>query len=1645
MIPWTLPSTVGRSVGILGAGVLGRRIGACWASAGYKVHIRDIDGQQTAGALEYIKNELWRYKPTINPRAVDVHGFKDSKSAFEDSWLVIECVPEKIHFKADAFAELQRVTSPDAILASNSSSYKSREMTTKVSPETARRMLNTHYIVPPAIRSVELMTSGSTYDEIFPFLQEHFCASGMVPVICHRESTGFIINRVWAAIKRECLMVLNEGVASPEELDSVWTEMFIKGKTPPCALMDSVGLDTVSMIEQHYIDERGLHDRGVLPYLQRYIDEGKLGAKSGKGGLYPPGHTTKTASEKQDTHDNLHAPALYFLDLGLSNDPYQVLTKGRILMGSADGRSPLRTIVDHQPMPDGIALCPSAGKIFWTNMGVPSENDGSLMSCNLDGSDIKVIIPPGVIHTPKQIAVDQDCERLYFSDREGMRVFRCNVDGSNLETLIQSGDWTKGIKDQTLWCVGITVAPREGKFYWTQKGPSKGCQGRIFRASINMPPGQTASTRTDIECLFSDLPEPIDLEMDEDGRALYWSDRGELPKGNSLNRAELNSDGSYGNHRILARNLHEAIGLAIDKTSRHIYATDLGGSVYRFNMDGGDRKRFYEDQGSFSGIAFFAIEVAGEAAPLSLFELGKALEAAATSNNHAQRQSAGQQLQSWETHPDYYPSLQSVFLDKSLPSSIRFLAIILLKNGIDKYWRHTARHAVPPAQRQLIRSRLLQGSVDEEDNAFSLHNALVIAKIVRIDYPNDWPDVLPTIISVTRSAKTSNPVHLSGALQVMLRVVKELGSARLRRSQTALQAVTPELVQLLGEIYTEKTAYWQEFLMKGRGDEDDADYAMKNSLAALKILRRLVTVGYEQPHKDPMVLGFWSLSQSQFDQFLNGVSHNSWIPVPYQDLVGKHLIQFTKLHIEMCEMRPASFPALPNSVPLVRAYWNLVREFSDVFEKSGGIRQTSDETPGGNAKHEGPLSEKLALKGLLLLRSCVATAYRPVQTFKYRSPETKDQEKDAIQIIKTDLLTRDLLLDIVQVTISRLFIFRKSDLEAWEENPEDWESQERSQGQAFEWAVRPCAERLLVDLLTHYKELGQPLLTYCELSTKIEMDIVTKEAAYCALGCAAAVIYEAFDFDRFLNTTLVKDAQIKEPMAKLLRRRIPILIGQWISIKVPGSSRPIVYEIVRHLLNPDDEYNDEVVRITTARELKAIAEDFEFVGEDFLPFAADIFNRLINLLNEVESDDTKLTILETIRTLVSQMGTQITPFGDAIMTTLPKLWDSSQTEEYMTKQSVLSIMAALVESMRTDSRRYQGAIIPLLREAMIPESALHLHLIEESVYLWKAILVQSIPPVDPNLVEMVEMALPLLEYDSEVAHQCLEIVKAYITLAPREILSDGLRRLTLTALAKTLDSRSREQSRLGAKSIESLLCAAEEIGGVEGISVVVQDMLEISLLRTILEGLHSAWEATQTTGPNRKASKINTVKETDYFALLARIALADPSVFATMLAGFGIETVWPWLSTQWFSNFDSMADIERQKLSCLALTRLCELPNPMQDLVLSRLQDLLSMWTSVVTELASDEPDSVPGHDSLVWRPYEGTEWETPVDVRERELSLKDPVHTVTTYEFVKLRLQDLVQRVGGEEAFGQTWASNVDKEVLEGFQRLSQPRRMDG
>ena len=284
------------------------------------------------------------------------------------------------------------------------------------------------------------------------------------------------------------------------------------------------------------------------------------------------------------------------------------LSGGRVFTVNPDG-SDKRVIVTDCHWPDGVVVDVEAGHIYWTNMGVPSRNDGSIERADLDGRNRTTIVPEGQTFTPKQLHLDKKNRKLYWSDREGMRVMRSNLDGSKLETLVDSsqGDARPG-RDARKWCVGIAVDADRGQIYWTQKGPDDAEQGRIFRAGIEIPKGENAANRSDITVLFDGLPEPIDLELDLGNRLMYWTDRGDPPRGNTVNRASMDADfKKRPTPEILLTHLMEGIGIALDLKGNRMFLTDLAGTVYTARLDGSEKKPVLVVQGNITGIAYAEI------------------------------------------------------------------------------------------------------------------------------------------------------------------------------------------------------------------------------------------------------------------------------------------------------------------------------------------------------------------------------------------------------------------------------------------------------------------------------------------------------------------------------------------------------------------------------------------------------------------------------------------------------------------------------------------------------------------------------------------------------------------------------------------------------------------------------------------------------------------------------------------------------------------------------------------------------------------------------------------------------------------------------------------------------------------------------
>jgi hypothetical protein len=235
--------------------------------------------------------------------------------------------------------------------------------------------------------------------------------------------------------------------------------------------------------------------------------------------------------------------------------------------------------------PDGV-VC-DGRTIFWTTMGertslrpsgeaVYANVDGGVHAIDINGLNRRDIVVPGGTTTGKQLALDSR-GNLYWGNREGFSLATARKDGSGLRDLVRR-DGSGAERD---WIVGLALDEANGHIYWTQKGSFAGGDGKIFRAGLEIPEGETAENRSDIELLWDNLPAPIDLELIDD--RLLWTDRGSgsHPGGNSLNRAVAPPAGQRGEApEILADGFEEAIGLTVDKQARVAYVADLSGKIW---------------------------------------------------------------------------------------------------------------------------------------------------------------------------------------------------------------------------------------------------------------------------------------------------------------------------------------------------------------------------------------------------------------------------------------------------------------------------------------------------------------------------------------------------------------------------------------------------------------------------------------------------------------------------------------------------------------------------------------------------------------------------------------------------------------------------------------------------------------------------------------------------------------------------------------------------------------------------------------------------------------------------------------------------------------------------------------------------------
>lgn len=311
-----------------------------------------------------------------------------------------------------------------------------------------------------------------------------------------------------------------------------------------------------------------------------------------------------SAASVQDVAVNVNGAnsRLYFLDM----------RGARILTTKTDGTDLKVVSSGHHNAVDGIAVDKPAGYIYFSNMGsaLGIGATGSIQRMSLDGSGLTTLVGGGKTHTPKQlILVDMGAgqKKLYWGDREGMKVMRANIDGTQLETVVD----TKNAACEDTACkmvVGVAVDVAGGWVYWTQKGGTSAGEGSLNRAPLSIKAGETAEKRSDIQVLLTALPEPIDLRWVKESGTIYWTDRGHVQGGNSVNRLAIGGAKSKAEitakMQVLYTGMSDAIGIAVDHAGNKVWATDLAGSLWMSDLEGQGKRKIGGGFGFLTGLDF---------------------------------------------------------------------------------------------------------------------------------------------------------------------------------------------------------------------------------------------------------------------------------------------------------------------------------------------------------------------------------------------------------------------------------------------------------------------------------------------------------------------------------------------------------------------------------------------------------------------------------------------------------------------------------------------------------------------------------------------------------------------------------------------------------------------------------------------------------------------------------------------------------------------------------------------------------------------------------------------------------------------------------------------------------------------------------
>ncbi|EIM88549.1 ARM repeat-containing protein [Stereum hirsutum FP-91666 SS1] len=993
----------------------------------------------------------------------------------------------------------------------------------------------------------------------------------------------------------------------------------------------------------------------------------------------------------------------------------------------------------------------------------------------------------------------------------------------------------------------------------------------------------------------------------------------------------------------------------------------------------------------------------------------------AASQDPAKMQAASALLKDMLELPGCWNVLQEIAAQKTVPLPVRQLSALQFKNRALDHWR--SRRQLTDEERTWIKARCMT-LLQEEDDVISSCNELSIANIAHKEYPHNWPNLIPdliTLITTNLDKRLANPtVPDTQASLVLYRSLRALNAVLKRfhniKFLTGI-AIMKQLHLILSNYYVKCASMLSSALDVARlGDQSVTEIVMSTHLLLKAVARIAVWVWPRlNTSKDPLdAFKDWFMQlfqtlaghvRAHFElrtTIMQTLRSSSTTPNPATGrnlgLYTRHILTLGKVFRRLEQLDATRFIALPTCDDLVAWYWN------QVVQANAASELIADSPTA-------VFPVRFLVQGMVLFKDSLAQW----------SPTRKAGTNAAT-------MPEDFVQRAVTLLVTNFMPLKPADLEGWMADPEEWVNSEEKEDEQWTFEIRPCAERVLMTLANQYRDFVTPMLAEAFrgiiAQPTVGMDaVIQKEAVYCAVGRCAHRLKDSIDFVQWLDVAM-NEVRNPDPDYLIIKRRVAWLIGKWIGDNCAPLNDQRIWQILTYLLTDKGE-GTEVIRLTTAGAIKDSLNSNTFDPTAFAPFLGSVLSELLKLLADTEIVESKLRVASALETVLESAGLQVTPFIADIASAFPPLWTATG-DNFMVKNALLRIVAQLISAVKENSAPLSSIVVPLIQESFTPNNLAHL---DEDVFkLWTTALrnTNTVGTVGSGgLIDLFPLLVSRIPLSVDIMGRITDLLESYYLLDGQTHYATNL----FNAYVVTFPNVYSINTKGLLESLEMLFQLVPPSSYAEALHT---SGLFAHILKEIME------------------DKADTTILTHDIYVMSRIAVPEPQTFLQLMAATSAKMnvpetqLWEDLLDQWWRRFDNMSEPRRRKLTAMGIAALVSTGR--QEVMQRLPSEIFNIWLDVFGELKEaiqqKQEEALSGESTfltLYWDEppsnfYNDTE-DMPEYGRRKSSWDNDPIRTAPLAAFIGARLQEATVACGGPQQLQVRYLGEADPTVLKQLQ----------